>query len=246
MKAIIPDWQVPQNIRSFTTTRQGGVSAPPFDSFNLGDHVGDDKSAVRINRILLSERFGLPQFPLFLNQIHGTRVLRLPYQGEDLNADAVYSNQPHQVCLVMTADCLPVLFCNQSGTEVAAAHAGWRGLCDGILEEAVKQFTCPPDEIIAWFGPAIGPTAFQVGREVMERFTDTDPKTQAAFVRDKSAVGNDRYLANLYKIAARRLNRAGITQVSGGEHCTYSEEDRFFSYRRDGTTGRMASCIWFE
>jgi len=140
MKAIVPNWNVPPHIQAFTTTREDGVSLPPFDSFNLGDHVEDDKSAVKTNRTLLVEKFNLPHFPLFLTQTHSTRVITVPYEGNNLEADAVYTNQPNQVCLVMTADCLPVLFTNKQGTEVAAAHAGWRGLCDGVLEETVKCF----------------------------------------------------------------------------------------------------------
>ena len=162
MKTIVPNWTVPPHIQAFTTTREGGVSLPPFESFNLGYHVEDDKSAVKTNRTLLVEKFNLPHFPLFLTQTHSTRVITLPYEGNNLEADAVYTNQPNQVCLVMTADCLPVLFTNKQGTEVAAAHAGWRGLCDGVLEETVKCFQSVPEEIIAWFGPAIGPNAFQV------------------------------------------------------------------------------------
>ena len=213
MQAIKPNWKVPQNVKAFTTLRHGGVSLAPYDSFNLGDHVEDDKNAVKINRTLLVEKFHLPQMPLFLNQTHSTRVLTLPYDGEDFNADAVYTCQPNQVCLVMTADCLPVLFTNKQGTEVAAAHAGWRGLCDGVLEQTVAKFHCPHEDILAWFGPAIGPTAF---------------------------------LGNLYQIATQRLNALGITQISGGEHCTYLEADKFFSYRRENVTGRMASVVWIN
>ncbi|WP_112083170.1 peptidoglycan editing factor PgeF, partial [Haemophilus influenzae] len=163
MQAINPNWNVPKNIHAFTTTREGGVSSMPYFSFNLGDHVGDNKSAVKTNRTLLVEKFGLPQTPIFLTQTHSTRVLQLPYSGQNLEADAVYTNVPNQVCVVMTADCLPVLFTTTSGNEVAAAHAGWRGLCDGVLEETVKYFQAKPEDIIAWFGPAIGPKAFQVG-----------------------------------------------------------------------------------
>ena len=144
----------------------------------------------------------------------------------------------------MTADCLPVLFTNRQGNAVAAAHAGWRGLCDGILEETVKCFQCPSDEIIAWLGPAISRTAFQVGREVVQQFIAQDPQAESAFIADPNTPG--KYLGDLYQIAKQRLNQLGINQISGGEHCTYTEKDKFFSYRRDGKTGRMASCIWFE
>lgn len=244
MQAIFPNWPAPANVHAFTTTRHGGVSRAPFDDFNLGDHVGDDKSAVKTNRTLLVEKFHLPHAPLFLTQTHSTRVIRLPYAGEHVEADALYTNQPNQVCTVMTADCLPVLFTNQNGDEVAAAHAGWRGLCDGILEETVKCFQAAPQDIIAWFGPAIGPTAFQVGLDVVEQFIAVDEKAQLAFHPDDTEAG--KYLGNLYQIATQRLNNMGVTRIFGGEHCTYTEKDRFFSFRRDNQTGRMASVIWFE
>lgn len=244
LTALYPSWQVPPNIHAFTTLRDGGVSRAPYASFNLGDHVEDEPSAVKENRDLLVERFGLPQFPLFLSQIHSTRVIRLPYRGEDVKADAVYTDKPGQVCLVMTADCLPVLFTSKKGNEVAAAHAGWRGLCDGVLEATVKQFQCPRDEIIAWFGPAIGPTAFQVGPEVVAQFIAQDAQAERAFVADSASAG--KYLGNLYQIAAQRLQRMGVMQISGGEYCTYTESDKFFSFRREMKTGRMASLIWFD
>ena len=244
MQAINPNWNVPKNIHAFTTIREGGVSLTPYFSFNLGDHVGDNKSAVKTNRTLLVEKFGLPQTPIFLTQTHSTRVIQLPYSGQNLEADAVYTNVPHQVCTVMTADCLPVLFTTTSGTEVAAAHAGWRGLCDGVLEETVKCFQAKAEDIIAWFGPAIGPTAFQVGIDVVKQFVAIDEKAKLAFQPD--AIEEGKYLGNLYQIATQRLNNLGITQIYGGNHCTFNEKELFFSYRRDNQTGRMASVIWFE
>ena len=244
MQAINPNWSVPKNIHAFTTTREGGVSLTSYFSFNLGDHVGDNKSAVKTNRSLLVEKFGLPQTPIFLTQTHSTRVIQLPYSGQNLEADAVYTNVPHQVCVVMTADCLPVLFTTTSGIEVAAAHAGWRGLCDGVLEETVKYFQAKPEDIIAWFGPAIGPTVFQVGIDVVKQFVEIDEKAKLAFQPD--AIEEGKYLGNLYQIATQRLNNLGITQIYGGNHCTFNEKELFFSYRRDNQTGRMASVIWFE
>ena len=244
MHALQPNWHAPPNVHAFTTLRHGGVSNVPYDSFNLGDHVGDEENAIKTNRTLLIKQFNLPQMPLFLTQTHSTRVLTLPYSGKNLEADAAYTTQTNQACLVMTADCLPVLFTNRQGNAVAAAHAGWRGLCDGILEETVKCFQCPSDEIIAWLGPAIGRTAFQVGGEVVQQFIAQDPQARSAFIADPNTPG--KYLGDLYQIAKQRLNQLGINQISGGEHCTYTEKDKFFSYRRDGKTGRMASCIWFE
>lgn len=244
MQVINPNWNVPKNIHAFTTTREGGVSLAPYFSFNLGDHVGDNKSAVKTNRTLLVEKLGLPQTPIFLTQTHSTQVIHLPYSGQNLEADAVYTNVPHQVCAVMTADCLPVLFTTASGNEVAAAHAGWRGLCDGVLEETVKYFQAKPEDIIAWFGPAIGPTAFQVGIDVVKQFVAVDEKAKLAFQPD--AIEEGKYLGNLYQIATQRLNNLGITQIYGRNHCTFNEKELFFSYRRDNQTGRMASVIWFE
>ncbi|NBH75107.1 peptidoglycan editing factor PgeF [Rodentibacter pneumotropicus] len=244
MQAIFPNWQAPSNIHAFTTTRQGGVSVSPFDSFNLGDHVDDEKSAVKTNRTLLVEKFHLPHTPLFLTQTHSTKVIQLPYSGNNFEADAVYTNQPNQVCTVMTADCLPVLFTTRRGNEVAAVHAGWRGLCDGVLEETVKCFQAQPQDIIAWLAPAIGPKAFQVGKEVVEQFMRIDPIAEMAFIAAPSQQG--KYLGNLYQLATQRLNKLGITEISGGDHCTFNEGDLFFSYRRDGKTGRMASVIWFD
>lgn len=244
MNKILPNWQVPANIKAFTTTRTGGVSLPPFDSFNLGSHVGDDLAAVETNRKRLVECENLPNSPHYLTQTHSTKVIRLPYSGSDWEADAVYTNQANQVCLVMTADCLPVLFCSQDGTEIAAAHAGWRGLCDGMLENTVAEFACPPNEIQVWLGPAIGETAFQVGQEVIDQFCAIDPQAKLAFVEDPNASG--KFLGNLYQIARQRLNKFGISQISGGEYCTFNDKARFFSYRRDKQTGRMATLIWRE
>ncbi|MEG9482209.1 peptidoglycan editing factor PgeF [Mannheimia sp. HC-2023] len=244
MDNIIPNWNIPKHIHAFTTVRTGGVSKPPFDSFNLGDHVNDSPEDVAQNRALLVEKFHLPQSPLFLTQTHSTRVLELPYSGKDIEADAVYTNQPNQVCLVMTADCLPILFVSKDGKEIAAAHAGWRGLCDGVLEATVEKFQCPSNEISAWLGPAIGAKAFQVGKEVIEQFCAFDPRAEEAFIQDNST--NGKFLGNLYQIATQRLNKLGITEISGGEYCTYTQKDLFFSYRRDKQTGRMATLIWKE
>lgn len=243
MQKLIPTWRAPKNIHCFTTLRHGGVSRGAFYSFNLGAHVNDDENDVKTNRTLLVNRFHLPQFPLFLTQTHSTNVLELPYHGKQPVADAVYTRRPNQVCLIMTADCLPVLFTNKEGSEVAAVHAGWRGLCDGILEETVRRFQCAPEEIIAWLGPAIGPNAFQVGKEVVEQFVAADCQAESAFRPDPKQV--DKYLGNLYQLAAQRLNHLGVVEIFGGKHCTFSESDKFFSYRRDGVTGRMATLIWF-
>ncbi|TCJ98545.1 hypothetical protein EV694_0954 [Volucribacter psittacicida] len=250
MKKIIPAWQCSTNVRAFTTTRMGGVSLPPFESFNLATHVGDEKNSVETNRTLLVQQGQLPHMPAFLQQVHSTKVIRLP---EDLSstdtpiADAVYTCQPNQVCLVMTADCLPVLLVNQQGNEVAAVHAGWRGLCEGILENTLAKFQSNPTQILAWLGPAISQNAFQVGEEVRQQFVQRDPQAALAFKQDKSAVGNqNKFLADLYLLAKQRLNALGVSQITGGEYCTYRQAEHFFSYRRKQQTGRMASLIWFE
>ena len=237
-----PDWPAPASVKAVSTTRQGGLSKGVYASLNLGAHVGDDASTVGQNRLLLEQAAALPAAPAWLTQVHGTSVLDLSgWQGELVEADAAFSQQSGQVCLVMTADCLPVLFCNQQGTQVAAAHAGWRGLCDGVLEQTLTHFADPQD-VLVWFGPAIGPGRFEVGAEVRAAFIAKDPGANQAFVPQ----GNAKYLANIYLLARQRLMAAGVSRFYGGEHCTFSEPELFFSYRRDGQTGRMASCIWLE
>ncbi|MGJ3355257.1 purine nucleoside phosphorylase YfiH [Providencia sp. Je.9.19] len=239
---IFPDWPQPKNIASCSTTRIGGVSLPPFDSLNLGCHVDDDPKAVSENRCRLVSLAHLPQQPLWLEQVHGTTVLHLD-NGiiKSKQADAVYTNTVEQVCAIMTADCLPVLFCNKNGTEVAAAHAGWRGLCNGVLENTVAKFSCPPDEIMAWLGPAIGPEKFEVGAEVRDAFLNQSSELSLAFTSH-----GDKYLADIYLLARKKLQAVGIISIYGGSFCTVTEENRFFSYRREGKTGRMASLIWIN
>ena len=237
---IFPDWPQPKNIGSCSTTRIGGVSLPPFDSLNLGCHVNDDLNAVSENRRRLVSLAQLPQQPLWLEQVHGTNVLHLDNGTiKSKQADAVYTNRVGQVCAIMTADCLPVLFCNKNGTEVAAAHAGWRGLCHGVLENTVAQFSCPPDEIMAWLGPAIGAKKFEVGAEVREAFLNQSSELSLAFTSH-----GDKYLADIYLLARKKLQAVGVLSIYGGSFCTVTEENRFFSYRREGKTGRMASLIW--
>lgn len=237
---IVPDWPLPTRVKACSTTRLGGVSLPPYDSLNLGDHVGDDIQAVAYNRQLLMASAGLPQMPLWLEQVHGTKVLVLNGQiPQNKQADAVYSNKVGQVCAVMTADCLPVLFASLAGDEVAAAHAGWRGLCHGVLENTVAHFAVQPAQITAWLGPAIGPRQFEVGPEVRDAFIAVDCAAGAAFIPH-----GEKFLADIYFLAKQRLQRAGILAIYGGNRCTMSEMSHFFSYRRDGLTGRLASLVW--
>lgn len=254
MKLIYPNWQVAERVQAFTTTRQGGVSVAPFDSLNVGDHVGDQASAVLKNRELVVQHGKLPHFPLFLQQIHSTKVASIPTRESHCIADAVYTNQANQVCAVMTADCLPVLFASRQGNEVAATHAGWRGLCDGILENTVARFSASPDELQVWLGPAIGPQAFEVGEEVLAQFVAFDSAAQHAFqpilttdtTQGAKCGEKKKYFADIYALARQRLHKLGITQIYGGEYCTFSQSELFFSYRRDKQTGRMVSLIWFS
>ncbi|MDC9588460.1 purine nucleoside phosphorylase YfiH [Xenorhabdus sp. XENO-10] len=243
---IFPDWPQPDNVGACSTTRLGGVSLSPYDSLNLGNHVGDIPEYVEQNRTLLVEYAQLQQQPIWLEQVHGTRVITLDGQSLVNNqADAVYTNIPGQVCAVMTADCLPVIFCSISGDEVAAAHAGWRGLCAGVLENTVSRFSAKPDMIRAWLGPAIGPSKFEVGSEVREAFITVNSDLEQAFTPYGDNYG-DKFLANIYLLAKLKLQLMGITEIFGGTACTVTEEKNFFSYRRDGNTGRMATLIWLR
>ncbi|MDX2416006.1 MAG: peptidoglycan editing factor PgeF [Xanthomonadales bacterium] len=240
IELIKPDWPAPANVHAFTTTRNGGFSQGPWDSFNLGASCGDDSQHVEKNRRLLSGL--LPSEPRWLRQVHGTAVVgwdRANILG--IEADAIVSNQAGQVCAVLTADCLPVLFCNKAGTHIAAAHAGWRGLAAGVLEATVLAMECKPADLMAWMGPAIGPRAFEVGKDVYDAFTSLSIENSIVFKPHR-----DRWLADIYQLARMALTSIGITQISGGQHCTFEEKSRFFSYRRDAETGRMASVIWLE
>lgn len=237
---IIPDWPAPQRVQACSTTRHGGVSVAPWDSLNFGAHVGDSESHVMQNRQRLTDDV-LPAMPQWLNQVHGQDVARLPANESVPNADAAITRESGVVCAVMTADCLPVLFCSDDGQEVAAAHAGWRGLCNGVLEKTLAQFHCPAHHIHAWLGPAIGPQAFEVGAEVRTAFMAQDAQADAAF----RPVG-DKYFADIWQLARQRLEAAGVRSISGSPRCTYTESANFFSFRRDGITGRMATLIWLR
>jgi len=244
---IVPDWPAPANVRAFMTTRAGGVSATPYDSMNPALHVGDDPDAVAENRRILHR--DLPGEPLWLNQVHGNCVVERADGSEPPCADASISREPGQVCTVMTADCLPVLFCDRAGTVVAAAHAGWRGLVGGVLEETVAAMKVPASEILVWLGAAIGPDAFEVGDEVRLAFMDRHPLTAVAFRPSLPGTLDEaprKWLADLYALARIRLALAGVESVHGGGLCTFSDAQRFFSYRRDVATGRMATLIYLK
>lgn len=242
---ITPDWPVPPNVRALITTRRGGVSRGVYASLNLGDHVNDDPVAVAQNRALVSAR--IDARPLWLKQVHGTRVVDAADCLDSApnvvpEADASWARQSRVACTVMTADCLPVLFCDRAGTVVAAAHAGWRGLLDGVLEATIDAMDVPGGEVMAYFGPAIGPQAFEVGDEVRSAFVALSGDAAAAF----QAGSRGKWLADIYRLARLRLSAKGVEHVFGGDYCTVTDAARFFSYRRDGQTGRMASMIWLD
>jgi YfiH family protein len=237
---LLPDWPAPANVRAAVTTRTGGVSLKPYDSFNLATHVGDNPSAVHENRARLRTACALPAEPVWLKQVHGVAMVDAAQGGIDLEADAAFAAQPGAVCAVLTADCLPVLLCNRTGTRVAALHAGWRGLAAGVIEAGVKTMGIPGNELLAWLGPAIGPASFEVGPEVRAAFVQHDTQAAQAF-RDGHG---GKYLADIYKLARQRLQHLEVAAVYGGGFCTVKERARFFSYRRDGATGRMAALIW--
>ncbi|MBI4984397.1 MAG: peptidoglycan editing factor PgeF [Rhodocyclales bacterium] len=237
---IVPEWPAPSHVRALSTTRGGGHSAGRYASFNLAAHVGDDPRAVAANRALLCSR--MPAAPLWLKQVHGTRCIGIDATAADVEADASFARVPGQACAVMTADCLPLLLCDEAGTVVAAAHAGWRGLAAGVVEATVAAMSVPGARILAWLGPAIGPAAFEVGDEVRAAFVDADAAAAAAF----AATADGKWLCDLYALARRRLARLGVGRVYGGGYCTHGDGKRFFSYRRDGATGRMASLIWLD
>lgn len=239
---LTPEWPAPKWIRAVSSTRLGGVSVPPFDSLNLGDHVGDDPASVQQNRARLGDELALPSAPLWLRQVHGTRVVDAKDASRGAEADACVAFEAGLVCVVMTADCLPVLFCDREGTRVGIAHAGWRGLAAGVLEATVRALDCERSRLLAWLGPAIGPRAFEVGDEVRAAFVERHPTAQTAF--EPSPTG--RWLADIYALARLRLREAGVSAVFGGGLCTYTDAERFYSYRRDTRTGRMASLIWRE
>ena len=235
------DWPAPSNVHTLITTRQGGVSQGRFASLNVGDHVGDDPAAVAENRRRVQAHVPLPL--AYLRQVHGNRVVpAADCLDAPPEADAAFDHSRRAACAVMTADCLPVLLCDRAGSVVAAAHAGWRGLAGGVLENTIAAMQADPADLLAWLGPAIGPDAFEVGGDVLAAFTQADPAAEAAF----EPIGSGKYLADIYLLATQTLRRVGVSQIYGGRHCTVLERDRFFSYRRDGKTGRMVSAVWLS
>jgi polyphenol oxidase len=244
LQSLVPDWPAPALVRAAFTLRSGGVSPAPFDSLNVGVHVGDLPDAVRENRRRVREGLRLPAEPAWIEQVHGTEVANLDAPAAaaapGAPADAVFTRQPRRVCVVQVADCMPVLLAARDGSCVAAAHAGWRGLASGVLEATLRRLAARPAQLLAWLGPAIGPQHFEVGSEVRDAFVSHDPAAAAAF----GANPRGRWQCDLAALARRRLHAAGVTAVFGGEWCTYADPARFFSYRRDGQCGRMAALIW--
>ncbi len=243
---IVPDWPAPANVCSFITTRTGGVSEGDYNSFNLAAHVGDNPNKVEHNRQSLYKEIG--GSVTWLNQTHSTRVVVLGGDSsKPINGDATFSSKQGVVCSVMTADCLPLLICDSAGTQVAAIHAGWKGLADGIVSESLKYFTAKPSELIVYLGPAISQPSFEVGEEVIQAFATAEAsRPYREPIRESFLPLGERYLADLYRLARSELNGYGVTQIYGGTYCTYKQEETFFSYRRDTITGRMASLIWLQ
>lgn len=241
LEFLVPGWSVPARVRAAMTTRAGGVSERPYAGFNLATHVGDDPAAVTENRRRLRDTLGLPAEPAWLDQVHGTGVAVLP-AVEKVDADAAVAFARGQVCAVLVADCLPVFLAGRSGDRVGIAHAGWRGLAAGVVEATLAALACDPRDIVAWLGPSIGPRAFEVGDEVRYAFLEKDDGAAAEFRPGRPG----RWLADLAGLARRRLAAAGVAAVSGGDLCTHADASRFYSFRRDGVTGRMAALAWLD
>lgn len=253
LQLLTADWPAPANVHAVSTTRQHGESKGDYAGLNLALHVGDDAQTVVKNRARLAAFLGLPDEPIWLNQVHKTCTVNTDEYSKTAkmppDADASFSVKPNQVCVVMTADCLPLLVCNRKGDKVAAIHAGWRGLAEGVIEYSIAALQEPADQLLVWLGPAIGPQAFEVGEEVRAVFIGKFAEfgslsIQAAQAFTQTSPGH--YLADIYQLARLTLQTLGISAVYGGEYCTFNDANHFYSYRRDGTTGRQASLIWFS
>lgn len=241
MKVITPDWPAPNNIKAFCSTRDGGVSNDCYASLNLGDHVADQADHVSENRQRLAVQLELPNEPAWLQQKHTNIVVNNAEVQASTIADASYTSDVNSVCVIMTADCLPILICDRNGTKVAAIHSGWRSLAADIIERTLEKLATPSKDLLVWLGPAISKNKYEVGAEVYTQFVERNAEDANGFSPSHRA---QHYYADLYQLARNRCQRAGITAIYGGEFCTYTDKDRFFSYRRDGQTGRIASLIW--
>ncbi|MBI5447281.1 MAG: peptidoglycan editing factor PgeF [Gammaproteobacteria bacterium] len=243
---ITPHWPAPAHVRAYTTTRKGGVSQGPYAQLNLSSQVGDDPNAVNTNRHLLRQHLSLPNDPIWLHQAHTVHVLCIDEKtssSADDPHDASYTQRRAQVCAVLTADCLPLLLCNKTGTLVAAIHAGWRGLAAGVIEHTLQQLPAKSDELLVWLGPAMGPQAFELGPEAKESLLTHAPAGSEAAFRPASP---GKWWGDMYELARIRLRAQGVRAIYGGDYCTYTQSDLFYSYRRDKTTGRMASLIYLH
>lgn len=239
MNLIHANWPAPKNITAFTTTRLNGHSLGPYASLNLAHHVSDNPIAVEKNRSLLLSQYGVPSAPRWLTQTHSTTVVCADDVFSPIEADASYTQTPRLVCAILTADCLPILLCNKHGTQVAAVHAGWRGLAHGILKKTVSTFKNPND-VMSWLGPAISRKQYEIGEETFKQLATSTNK------HCFEATQKNKYFCDLYAIARHQLKELGIHDIYGGEHCTFQENDLFFSYRKNATTGRIASLIWLD
>lgn len=237
---IKPDWPAPSSIHALTTTRQSGVSRGVYAYFNVATHVSDEPEHVARNRELLREENNLPGEPLWLQQTHSTIVIDAAEHFDGIEADACFTQQANTICTVMTADCLPVLICAHDGSEVAAVHAGWRGLAAGIIEKTIERMQSSPEDLLVWLGPAIGPKHFQVQQDVVSAFTQQNPDALNCFTQQSDT----HWLADMVGLTQQRLAPLGIKHLYGGDLCTYTDAEKFYSHRRDGTTGRIASLIW--
>ncbi len=239
---IKPNWPAPINVCAYVTTRTDGRSKPPYNSFNLAQHVGDNPIDVLANRKQLHDELNLPNEPIWLKQMHGNNVIRANQMMINTEADASYTTSPDTICVILTADCLPILLCDRLGTKVAAIHAGWRSLSAGIIEKTVKTLNTSGSQLLAWLGPAISQQFYEVGKDVYDKFVQYSKESKKAFTQNNKS----KWLTNIYTLAKQRLLSCSITNIYDNKLCTFSDEQRFFSYRRDGKTGRIASLIWFK
>lgn len=242
IKWLAADWPVPPHVHAGTTLRKGGISLPPYDYLNLALHVGDDPDHVLKNRMRLGQYLNLPTEPVWLNQIHGNLVTCADANNIQTTADGCYSTQANTVCTVMTADCLPLLLCDDQGTQVAAIHIGWRGFCNDIISVALEKFTCPDNKMLAWLGPCICAKHYATGKEVRDACLAICHHAEAAFAQ----ISDTHWQTDLHKLVTLFLMQRGVQHIYGEQRCTYDEDQNFFSYRRNKNTGRMASLIWMS
>ena len=247
-RKVIADWPAPANVHTLVTTRNGGISEAPYASFNVANHVGDSPLAVAGNRDLLREELPPRLSYQWLNQVHSADVEVIEGSGPVITADGLVTREPDIACCILTADCLSVLFTNKSGTEIAVAHGGWRGLLAGILKNTVVALESSSDDLIVWLGPAIGPCHYEVGNEIKQAFLFGCSSDDEREIINQSFMGSEKQGKlnfDLRELAKLQLQHLGVNEIHGGENCTYCDESNFYSYRRDGITGRMASIIYF-